>query len=217
MLHTPVTSAPNALAICTAKVPTPPDAPMTSTRWPGCTRAVVADGLQGGEAGDRDGGGLLEGEVRRLGRELVRAGAGVLGEGALADAEHLVARPRTVVTSAPTASTRPASSRPRTAVLRRAQPEAGEADRVGQAGHEVPGAPVDAGRVHPHQHLVVADRRAGRSRSSRSTSASPYASWTIARIVAPASPWPARPACPDRSSCAVSLLSAYGVRLTLTT
>jgi len=28
VLHTPVTSAPNDLAICTANVPTPPDAPL---------------------------------------------------------------------------------------------------------------------------------------------------------------------------------------------
>ena len=32
VLHTAVTSAPSALAICTAKVPTPPEAPLTSTR-----------------------------------------------------------------------------------------------------------------------------------------------------------------------------------------
>ena len=37
VLHTPVTSAPNALAICTANVPTPPDAPLTSTLCPGWT------------------------------------------------------------------------------------------------------------------------------------------------------------------------------------
>jgi hypothetical protein len=30
-LHTPVTSAPNALAICTADVPRPPDAPLIKT------------------------------------------------------------------------------------------------------------------------------------------------------------------------------------------
>src|SRR5690348_7286644 len=38
-LHTPVTSAPNDLAICTAKVPTPPDAPLIRTFWPGWTFA----------------------------------------------------------------------------------------------------------------------------------------------------------------------------------
>ena len=36
-LHTPVTSAPRTFAICTTKVPTPPDAPLTRTFWPDCT------------------------------------------------------------------------------------------------------------------------------------------------------------------------------------
>ena len=40
VLQTPVTSAPNAFAICTANVPTPPDAPMISTFCPGCTFAL---------------------------------------------------------------------------------------------------------------------------------------------------------------------------------
>src|SRR5690242_5080247 len=34
-LQTPVTCAPRCLAICTANVPTPPEAPMTRTCWPG--------------------------------------------------------------------------------------------------------------------------------------------------------------------------------------
>src|SRR6478735_369465 len=38
VLHTPVTSAPEDLAICTANVPTPPDAPMINTCCPGRTR-----------------------------------------------------------------------------------------------------------------------------------------------------------------------------------
>ncbi len=37
-LQTPVTSAPKAFAICTANVPTPPDAPMIRTVCPGWTR-----------------------------------------------------------------------------------------------------------------------------------------------------------------------------------
>ena len=40
VLHTPVTSAPNALASCTAKVPTPPDAPLTSTLCPARIRPL---------------------------------------------------------------------------------------------------------------------------------------------------------------------------------
>src|SRR5436190_23191723 len=38
LLHTPVTSAPNDLAICTANVPTPPAAPLIRTRCPGWIR-----------------------------------------------------------------------------------------------------------------------------------------------------------------------------------
>ena len=38
VLHTPVTSAPKALPICTANVPTPPDAPLTSSDWPAWSR-----------------------------------------------------------------------------------------------------------------------------------------------------------------------------------
>ena len=53
---------------------------------------AVADGLQRGEGGDGRGGGLLEGEVGRLGRELVRPADGVLGEGSLGDAINVVAR-----------------------------------------------------------------------------------------------------------------------------
>jgi hypothetical protein len=38
VLHTPVTSAPSDLAICTANVPTPPEAPIDQTFWPDCIR-----------------------------------------------------------------------------------------------------------------------------------------------------------------------------------
>src|SRR5215813_10743801 len=37
VLHTPVTCAPNDLAICTAKVPTPPAAPLINTFCHGCS------------------------------------------------------------------------------------------------------------------------------------------------------------------------------------
>src|SRR5215467_470009 len=39
-LHTAVTLAPDALAICTANDPTPPAAPMIITCCPGCTRPL---------------------------------------------------------------------------------------------------------------------------------------------------------------------------------
>ncbi len=42
VLHTAVTPAPNDLAVWTANVPTPPDAPSTRTLWPGWTRPFAA-------------------------------------------------------------------------------------------------------------------------------------------------------------------------------
>ena len=50
----------------------------------------------------------------------------------------------------------PATSRPSTGFLRAAEPE-GEAERVGLARHQVPGAAVETGGVHPHEHLVVGE------------------------------------------------------------
>src|SRR3954454_19312316 len=80
VLDTPVTFAPRAFAICTAKVPTPPDAPTTRTCWPAFYASTVAQRLQCGDGGDGHGGGLLEAQVRRHPRELVRFRRGVLGE-----------------------------------------------------------------------------------------------------------------------------------------
>ena len=62
-LHTPVTSAPSALATCTANVPTPPDAPLTSTFCPGWTPAMQSSAVPPASG---SGGRLLEGQVRRL-------------------------------------------------------------------------------------------------------------------------------------------------------
>jgi hypothetical protein len=76
----------------------------------------VAKTLQGGQAGDRDGRGLTEGKVRRLARELVLAGARVLGEGTLADAED-PSPAANLVTCAPAATTEPATSSPGTRFL----------------------------------------------------------------------------------------------------
>ena len=66
MLQTPVTSAPNALPICTAKVPTPPAAPLMENLLAGLNLAGVPQALEGGQSCGRDGRGLLEGEVGRF-------------------------------------------------------------------------------------------------------------------------------------------------------
>ncbi len=121
---------------------------------------MVAHGLQGGERGDRDGGRLVEGQGRGSGSEGAGADADVLGERAGADAEHLVAR----LEAAHAGSHRVDGSGEapsRVEVLRPAQSETRGPDGVGQAGHDVPGSPVHAGRVHEHADLVVPDRRPG--------------------------------------------------------
>jgi hypothetical protein len=80
----------------------------------------------------------------------------VLGEAALADTEHLVpglqrAHPRTDRFDAPGDLPSPNSG------AGTADAIACQAYRVGQSGHQVPDAAIDAGRVHTEQHLVVPD------------------------------------------------------------
>ena len=92
VLHTPVTSAPNALAIWMANVPTPPDAPLIRTFWPGSTlpssrsswRAVVAD--------TPTAAACSKVRLAGFGNEVVLARARVLRERAGAPAEDLIAR-----------------------------------------------------------------------------------------------------------------------------
>ena len=116
----------------------------------------VEKALQGGESGDRHDRRLVEGEVRRLAGELVLAGGRVLGEGASADPEDLVAdfEPGHVRTDR---HDRAGDVEPEHGVLGFAEAGAHEAEQVGHAGHEVPGAAVHPGRVHANQHLVGAD------------------------------------------------------------
>ena len=162
-----------ASASWTAKLPTPPDAPVTRTCWPASTPADVGDGLEGGER-RRPGSTAACSKVRLAGLrgQLVLAGHGVLGEGALADAVDLVAgrEPRhrradrvdgagQVETDAPVAAATQAD---------------GQADSVRRAGHQVPGAAVEPGGVHADQHLAVAaDPRDARRSADRRTSAPP--------------------------------------------
>ena len=157
VLHTPVTSAPNALAIWTANVPTPPDAPLMSTFWPGLHLALVAQQLEGGRGRDPQGRGLLEREAGRLGHEVVRWSTHVLGEGARRPAEDLVARSELGHILADRLD-RARDIGPRDPVLRPAR--AGrEAQEVGQAPGEDPVPDVDRCRVDAHQHLAITDVR----------------------------------------------------------
>ena len=95
MLQTPVTSAPKVFAICTANVPTPPDAPLIQNFLSRLNIAFVAQPLQGSHCRDRHRGGLLEanpfgGFIQTTARS-ARA-RDVLGQGPVPAAEDRIAR-----------------------------------------------------------------------------------------------------------------------------
>ena len=89
VLHTPVTSAPNAFAMERERADATgrsDDQHVVAGLDPPASRSACS-----AVHAESDGGGLLEGEVRRLRHERVVAGEGVLGEGSVAGAEDLVA------------------------------------------------------------------------------------------------------------------------------
>ena len=111
----------------------------------GLDLAVVAKELEGGRGGDADGRRLLEREVGRLPDELVLGRPRVLGEGAGAPPEDLVARSESLHVLADRLD-RPRDIRPGNGVLRLAQ-AGGHAHDERRAGHEDPVADVDRGRA----------------------------------------------------------------------
>jgi hypothetical protein len=127
--------------------------PLTRLHFP-----LVADSLQSRIARDSNGRRLLEAQPRRFGRQPVSVRKSVFGERAAAGAEHLITRleaghvradrlhdPRHVESSY--------------RVLRGHESVAGDPDRVGQTRHHMPDTLVDAGRLHPHEHVLVSDHR----------------------------------------------------------
>ena len=156
VLHTPVTSAPIATAICTANEPTPPLAPLTSTRCPAFTaptsriprRAVVA----------------------AMGSAAACSNVRLAGFGAtLSSAAHAYSAkaPRTKpntsspgcspCTFAPTASTTPAASLPTTGIFGLVSPIPMSRATYGSPRSDVPVGRVEGGGVHPDQHVVGSD------------------------------------------------------------
>jgi len=122
--------------------------------------AHVPERLQGGEPGDGDSRGLLEAEVGWLGRELVLWRAGVLGEGAVTPAEHLITRLEPGHLAADRLHT-PGDVHAQNGGLGFPQPEGWDnnADQIGQPGHDIPVAPMQASRLDLHQYLVAAGHR----------------------------------------------------------
>src|SRR5215204_6238381 len=116
--------------------------------------SLIAQGLQGGRPHDGYHRRLLEGEVRRLGGELVLPSTHVLGVGALSDAEHLIAwlEPAHILAHR---LHHPGHVRADDGVVGCAEAVAREAYRVGQTHHDVPDVPTHTGRMHVNQHLLV--------------------------------------------------------------
>ena len=140
--------------------PTAPGRPDDQDLLPGLDLAHVPKRLEGGEPGDGDGRGLLEAEVGWLGRELVLWRAGVLGEGAAAPAEHLVTRLEPGHLAADRLHA-PGDVHAQDGGLGFPQPEGwdNDADQIGQAGHDMPVAPVQTSRLDLYQYLVADGHR----------------------------------------------------------
>src|SRR5579859_7559522 len=159
-LHTPVTSAPYALAIWTANVPTPPDAPMISTFCPACTCARSRTAWSAARAETGTAAAWSKERFAGLGASRPARVRAYSAKAAVAGAEDLIARLelRHVLAGGVHHS---GHAPARIEVLGLAEPEARRPDGIGQAGHDVPGAPIHAGRTHPYQDLVVADGGCG--------------------------------------------------------
>jgi hypothetical protein len=121
---------------------------------------MVTDGLQRGQAGHRDGGCLLKGEGHRLQGQAPHPGQRVLCERAVARPVDVIA-PLEPGHGLPHRFDRAGHAPTRVEGLGTAQPEARDPDRVRNAGHHVPRAPVHARRLHPDEDVVVAGGRHG--------------------------------------------------------
>ena len=157
VLHTPVTSAPNDLAICTANVPTPPDAPGDQDLLSRLDIPVIAQSLEGSKRRHADRRGLLECEIGRFQRQPLLGGGRILGEGALAPTEDLLTRLELGHALADRLD-RPCDIRSRNTVLCSGQAEH-RAHDVRHASYAMRVTDMDRGRVNSYQHLIILDHR----------------------------------------------------------
>src|SRR6266540_5745609 len=184
VLATPVTRAPNAFAICTANVPTPPAAPTTSTDCPARTRALSRTAWSA--VTPETGTAAACSKVSRAGLETSLSARAIAYSAKEPGATPITSSPGwNPVTFGPTASTVPATSHPRTRSFGPRNPITGRA---------MYGCPVI--RCHTSGPAPAACTRTSTSFSpatgsstsrSSSTSAEPYLSCTIAFIAPPPS------------------------------
>ena len=141
-------------AICTAKLPTPPDAPMTRTRWPGRTRPTVVSACRAVMPEIVDTPACSTGTFAGRSTSLSTSATAYSAKAPLA--MPITSSPtRNRPTSAPTATTRPATSAPEHRLLRSDDAEAGDPNQERQAGHQVDDAAVDARRRDLHDDLAT--------------------------------------------------------------
>ena len=163
VLQTPVTVAPRATANWTAKVPTPPDAPMTRTRCAGLD-PPRGQAEVGGDSSQRQCGGVLERQRLRLARQAALGHDGVLGQRRIVLAQHLVA-------DLPAGDAGPdgfdgagevAAADALTRPLAAEDAAVHEPGDPGLAAHDVPVGGVHRRRGDPHEHLLRPPARVGR-------------------------------------------------------
>src|SRR5215204_4619331 len=154
VLHTPVTAAPNALASCTAYVPTPPAAPMMSTFCPGWSLPASRRPLRAVIPEIGTAAACLKLRFAGLGREALRLGAGVLCEGAIARPVHLVTllEPDDIF---PGSLDGTSGIHATNADLGLAEAKAHDANQIGKARHQMPDAWIYARSMHADEQLVV--------------------------------------------------------------
>src|SRR5215472_14813306 len=157
VLHTPVTSAPKDFAICTAKVPTPPAAPLIKTVCPAWIRPLsrspcnAVSAAIGTEAACSNV--TFSGFITNAASE-----AHVYSAKAPLHVPNTASPGLNCVTLLPTASTWPDHINPQPFVLWLAQPR-GYAKEVREASHEMPVIWIHGSRTNSYQDLIIAGVR----------------------------------------------------------
>ena len=179
-LHTPVTSAPSARAICTANVPTPPPAPITATVCPVSTRAMSRRACRAVAADVGTTAACSNVRLAGFGASVSSCPRAYSAKAPL-QAPNTSSPGRSRVTPAPTAATRPATSCPATRSFGRRSPKPISRTRYGRPVMrcQTPGSRPAAWTSTSTSRSPTRGRSTSRSCS---TSAEPYSSWTIACI-----------------------------------
>src|SRR2546426_2504210 len=180
VLHTPVTSAPNALAICTANEPTPPAAPMISTFCPGRTSPLSRRAWSA--VTPEMGAAAACSKVSLGGFGTSLSGRAMASSAKEPSTLPITSSPgRNAVTAEPTASTRPATSQPRTLIFGLRNPTTRRAKYGFPVMRCHTSGPQPAARTRTSTSFSPATGAAISLNSK--TSAEPYSLWTIAFIV----------------------------------